>query len=92
MNNDLTPASCEAAESSESGMLGKHVRSSLLDYFAQIDGHEVGNLYDMVIGEVEPALLRTVLEYCGFNQTKTAQALGLSRSTLRKKLSHYGIE
>jgi Fis family transcriptional regulator len=31
------------------------------------------------------------LTYSGYNQTKAAKALGLSRSTLRKKLEQYGL-
>jgi Fis family transcriptional regulator len=35
--------------------------------------------------------LQATLEHSGYNQTKAAKALGLSRSTLRKKLEHYGL-
>jgi Fis family transcriptional regulator len=48
-------------------------------------------LYALVLSEVEQPLIRTVLEYCGHNQTQAAQILGLSRSTLRKKMTQYGI-
>jgi Fis family transcriptional regulator len=46
----------------------------------------------MVIAEVERPLIQAVLEQYGYNQCKTAQALGLSRSTLRKKINLYGLE
>jgi Fis family transcriptional regulator len=45
----------------------------------------------MVISEVEKPLLEVALKHSGYNQTKAAKTLGLSRSTLRKKLNHYGI-
>jgi len=41
---------------------------------------------------VEQPLIETVLEHCEHNQTKAAQILGLSRSTLRKKMQIYRIE
>jgi Fis family transcriptional regulator len=45
----------------------------------------------MVINEVEKPLLETALKHAGYNQTKAAKVLGLSRSTLRKKLDQHGI-
>ena len=41
---------------------------------------------------VEEPLLRTVLQHTGGNQTQAAALLGISRSTLRKKLAHYDID
>lgn len=79
-------------EGSPTLLLSEHVRMALRNYFARLDGHEAADLYDMVIGEVEKPLIETVLEHCGHNQSKTAQVLGLSRGTLRKKMTQYGIE
>jgi Fis family transcriptional regulator len=45
----------------------------------------------MVLAEVERPLLACVLEKVGGNQSRAAQVLGISRSTLRKKLAHYHI-
>jgi Fis family transcriptional regulator len=73
-------------------LLSEHVRNCLKDYFSRLDGHECGELHAMVIAEVERPLIQAVLEHCGFNQSKTATALGLSRSTLRKKMKLYGLE
>lgn len=68
------------------------VREALSNYFAHLNGHRVTNLYDLVLAEVEGPLLRTVLEHTGGNQTQAAALLGISRSTLRKKLAQYEIE
>jgi Fis family transcriptional regulator len=68
------------------------VREALSNYLARLNGHRVSNLYDLVLTEVEGPLLRTVLEHTGGNQTQAATLLGISRSTLRKKLAHYDIE
>jgi len=68
-------------------LLRDHVRLVVKDYLSRLDADEVSNLYAMVIGEVERPLIQTVMEQCGHNQSKAAQMLGLSRSTLRKKLA-----
>lgn len=48
-------------------------------------------LHALVLNEIEKPLLEAALKHSGYNQTKAAKALGLSRSTLRKKLEHYGL-
>ena len=83
---DPTPAAPDKA------ILSQHVRAALKDYFARLDGVGATQLYELVLCEVEQPLIQTVLEHCEFNQTKAAQVLGLSRSTLRKKMNLYGIE
>jgi Fis family transcriptional regulator len=67
------------------------VHLALARYFEQMDGHQVTGIYQMVLSEVEPPTLRTVLDHCGGNQTRAADMLGMSRSTLRKKLAQYGL-
>jgi Fis family transcriptional regulator len=71
--------------------LAAHVKQTVEQYFLQLNGHDAVDLHAMVIGEVEKPLLLATLEYSGYNQTKAAKALGLSRSTLRKKLEFYGL-
>jgi Fis family transcriptional regulator len=73
-------------------VLSQHIRLAVEGYFAVLDGQSADHLYDLVLREVEPPLIRTVLEHCGHNQTRAAQALGVSRSTLRKKMTQYGID
>ncbi len=68
------------------------VRGALLGYLDQLNGHSASPLYQLVIREVEQPLFETVMEYTGGNQTRAAALLGISRSTLRKKLSLYSIE
>ena len=67
------------------------MRRSLADYFNQLDGEPVSELYQMVLAEMEIPLLEKVLEYTRGNQTKAAELLGLNRGTLRKKLKQYGL-
>ncbi len=65
------------------------VREALDNYFDQLDGHQPNDVYDMVLAEVERPLLDCVLDKVGGNQSRAAQILGISRSTLRKKLARY---
>ena len=71
--------------------LSAYIKQTIDLYFAQLNGHDAAGLHAMVISEVEKPLLEAALEHSGYNQTKAAKALGLSRSTLRKKLDQYGI-
>ena len=71
--------------------LSTHVKQAVELYFAQLNGHAAADLYNMVLNEVEKPLLETTLQQSVYNQTKAAKALGLSRSTLRKKLDQHGI-
>ncbi|MFO8002734.1 helix-turn-helix domain-containing protein [Thioalkalivibrio sp.] len=66
--------------------LAEYVRNAMDDYFANLNGEDAGDIYAMVISEVERPLLACVLEHCGGNQTRAASLLGLNRATLRKKL------
>ncbi len=68
------------------------VRDSLDNYLAQLKGHRVTDLYELVMKQVEVPLLETVLRHTHGNQSKAAKVLGISRGTLRKKLKHYEIE
>ena len=72
--------------------LHMQVRAALENYFYALEGEAPVNLYKLVLGEVEPPLLETVLRYTHGNQTKAAEILGINRTTLRKKLKHYRME
>ncbi|MDX5333895.1 MAG: DNA-binding transcriptional regulator Fis [Gammaproteobacteria bacterium] len=72
--------------------LAEAVKQALERYFQHLDGHAPGELYRMVIEEVERPLLDCVMRHCGGNQTRAAEHLGINRGTLRKKLRQYGLE
>lgn len=67
------------------------VEIAVSNYFQHLEGHDVTDVYDMVMSEVETPLLEVVMKYTRHNQTKAAQVLGLNRGTLRKKLKQYGL-
>ena len=71
--------------------LRESVNTAIKNYFAQLDGQQPSELYEMVLAEVEAPLLERVMEFTRGNQTKAAIILGLNRGTLRKKLKIYGL-
>lgn len=82
-----------SSSKSDTKPLAHHVADSLGDYFKALNGHTPPNdLYDLVLNQVEPPLLRAVLGYCDGNQSRAACVLGLNRATLRKKLRQHGIK
>lgn len=66
--------------------------NALEHYFAELGDSLPTNLYELVLAEVEAPLLEVVLQQTKGNQSKAAALLGLSRSTLRKKLKQYHLE
>ncbi|NRA88170.1 MAG: nitrogen regulation protein NR(I) [Rhizobiales bacterium] len=72
--------------------LDKSLRFWLENCFDSQDIHDNDDLYKLFLSEVEPSLLRFVLEQTAGNQIKAAKILGLNRNTLRKKLKEYDIE
>ncbi|MCW8828350.1 MAG: DNA-binding transcriptional regulator Fis [Gammaproteobacteria bacterium] len=68
------------------------VRKALDKYFSDLDGHSAGELYQLMLGEVERPLLEKVIEHTRGNQTQASQLLGINRGTLRKKLKQYGLD
>ncbi|WP_428309409.1 helix-turn-helix domain-containing protein [Hydrocarboniphaga sp.] len=76
---------------SDSKPLSHSVSECLDDYFRSLNGHSPAELYDMILDQVEPPLLRATLRYCDNNQSRAAEMLGLNRATLRKKLRHHRI-
>lgn len=72
--------------------LAKVVQGALDSYFKDLDGHNPGDLYRMVITEVERPLLERVLAQTDGNVTHAADILGITRTTLRKKMAQHGLE
>ena len=71
--------------------LRNHTARVLSDYFSNLNGHRPARLYNLVLREVEEPLLRAVLDYADGNQSQAAEILGITRTTLRKKLRTMGL-
>lgn len=68
------------------------IRTALDNYFAHLDKNmPPKNIYQMVMEEAEIPLLESTLAYTKGNQCLAAEILGISRSTLRKKLKQYRL-
>ena len=62
-------------------------------YFNQLDQKNIPiGVYQLVLNEVEPPLLRSVMKFSNNNQSKASRILGINRTTLRTKLKKYNIE
>tara|TARA_Y100000996_G_C22421711_1_gene601733 strand:+ start:71 stop:337 length:267 start_codon:yes stop_codon:yes gene_type:complete len=72
--------------------LKDEVRKAMNRYFAQLDQKNIPiDVYQLVLKEVEPPLLESVMKFCNGNQSKAAKVLGINRTTLRTKLNKYNI-
>lgn len=71
--------------------LRAHTEDALRQYFATLNGDRPGDLYELVLGEVEEPLFKAVLDYTQGNQSQAAGILGINRGTLRKKLKTYAL-
>ena len=98
MSLEVTPVSPgmsgkrATARSRQKEPLRAAVRDALAHYFEQLDGTAPNDLYQLVMQQVEQPLFEVVMQHTGGNQSKAAALLGISRSTLRKKLALYEIE
>jgi Fis family transcriptional regulator len=81
----------EFKASTKSKPLHKHTEDALKQYFRKLNGDRPGDLYDLVIGEVERPLFKAVMDYTDGNQSQAAGILGINRGTLRKKLRSYSL-
>jgi len=71
--------------------LYESVMSAMDAYFLHLDGESSTDVYNMVISQVESALLASMLKHLNGNQSKVAKCLGMSRGTLLKKLTQYKL-
>jgi len=78
-------------ESGKTGGIAGAVQLAVSEYLQLLADEDVQDLYALVLSQVEPAVLASVLDHVGYNQSKAAQLLGLSRGTLRTKLRKYGF-
>jgi Fis family transcriptional regulator len=71
--------------------IGDCIRRNLNRYFRDLDGEAPHAIYDMVLSSVERPMLEVVLKQAAGNQTVAAEMLGISRSTLRRKLAEHNL-
>ncbi len=75
----------------QNSSLNTTIRSSLSQFLNDLDGDSPGNVYDMVLQQVEQPLLELIMQHVDGNQSKASAFLGINRGTLRKKLKTYNL-
>lgn len=84
-------ASQSAGQSQGKASLRDTVSDTMQRFFAELDGEQATDVYQMVLNEVEAPLLQAVMKHCRNNQSRASEVLGLNRGTLRKKLKQYDL-
>ncbi len=77
---------------SKTNPLEQSVRDQLERYFTDLGDSEPRDMLAMVISCVERPVLQIALEQSKGNQSKAAEMLGITRSTLRKKLVAHNLQ
>ena len=72
--------------------LNKYIRRSLKQYFADLDGSNPTDLHKRLVEELERELFNYAVQHTEGNRTHAAAMLGISRSTLQRKLAYYNID
>ncbi len=71
--------------------LGSTVRTALSQYLEDLGDENPGNVYELVIQQIEQPLLELIMQHVDGNQSRAAEYLGINRGTLRKKLKLYQL-
>jgi two-component system, NtrC family, nitrogen regulation response regulator GlnG len=79
-------------EEDESDILRRLVERKARALLLDVQAAGTGEIYHMILGEVERLLLQVVLDETDGNQLRTADLLGINRNTLRKKVRTLGVE
>ena len=74
------------------GSLYEFLRTEVQRMMLGIGMHNKGNLYPLIVEEVERSIIKIVLEETHGNLLASSKMLGISRSTLYRKIKELGIE
>ena len=75
----------------QGSVIATSVEQAVMQYLRLMSDENVSDLYSLVLLQVEPALLRSVMTHVQQNQSKAAHLLGISRGTLRSKLRKHRL-
>ena len=88
---DIAPPPPTSTNKKAEDCLSTVVSRYLAAYLEEHKDHlPVGQLYALVMGEVEKSLLKETLTITDGNQKKASEILGINRNTLRKKMADEG--
>jgi len=67
------------------------INTKLKRYFSLLEGEEPNGVLKMVIRDVEPIIIKFVLEHTNNNKSETSRILGINRLTVAKKIKMYNL-
>jgi two-component system nitrogen regulation response regulator GlnG len=79
-------------EEDDDDVLRRLVERKARALLMEVQGAGTGEIYHLILGEIERLLLQVVLDETDGNQLRTADLLGINRNTLRKKIRTLGVE
>jgi DNA-binding protein Fis len=71
--------------------LGEFIRREIKKMVTGTGTKEPGNIYSLVMEEVERHIIELVLQENQYNYLATAKMLGISRSTLYRRIQHLNL-
>lgn len=89
--NAVTPLRVDSQADNAAPALGECVTRAVRRFLHDLDGNGESDLYRLMLSEVETPLLAEVMRHCRGNQSRAAALLGITRTTLRKKLAERGL-
>ncbi|GAB4184468.1 MAG: DNA-binding transcriptional regulator Fis [Wenzhouxiangellaceae bacterium] len=78
-------------ESPVNTRLAHFVHTLVAEYLQDMGNAEARGVYRLILDEVEPAMFAAVMRHVGGNQSRAAEILGITRTTLRQRLRQYGL-
>lgn len=86
-----SPEALHALDSRDSS-LACRVEQSVHEYMQTMGDHcAQGDLYTLMISQVEQIMFKVVLDHVEGNLSQAASILGINRATLRKKIKQYRV-
>ena len=85
-------ASTKTASDESMGDMVEAVRGAIDQYISVLNGYPVKNLHATVMHTVEAELIAYTLRKHRGHRGRSAETLGISRSTLQRKMEQYDIE
>jgi two-component system, NtrC family, nitrogen regulation response regulator GlnG len=79
-------------EADDADMLRRLVERKARALFLSAQSAGNGEIYHVILSEIERFLLQVILDETDGNQLRTADLLGINRNTLRKKIRTLGVE
>jgi two-component system nitrogen regulation response regulator GlnG len=92
VDRELVTTSPQQGDADPAGTLEEFIENYLARHFAEFrQTLPPAGLYDRILAEIEPPLLRASLAATSGNQLRAAELLGMNRNTLRVKLRERNV-